>query len=334
MIFRFLTLAHLATAFWLLFPAGQATAQVWVKDMFPESVHDFGTVPRGAKAEYEFKFVNKYQEDVHVARVSSSCGCTSPRIGKGDLKTYQEGSIICEFNTRSFVGPKAATVTVFFDRPFSGQMQLTVKGNIRSDIVTEPGEIQFGELERGSEKALAVNISYAGRNRWEITDVLSANPHLGVSLERADNPGGRVEYEMRVRLKDSAPSGEFTNADQIVLVTNDDEYNMVTIPVRGRIMPPLDMADSVELGTIKLGQAVRKTMFVKSNQEFEVTKVECGDERFSFSPDLGKKSKFHKIPLEFSSIGNEGAFREKVSVYTNLPADGVVTTMVSGNVIE
>lgn len=307
-------------------------AQDWIKEMFTENSHDFGTVPRGAKTEFRFKITNKYEENVHIAHVRSSCGCTIPRIEKSDLKTYEEGAIACEFNTRSFIGAKAAVVTVVFDKPFYGEMQLMVKGNIRSDIVTEPGEIQFGEIQRGTEKLTSVQITYAGKNRWEITDVRSANQNLGVKLEPITSSSGRVEYSMQVRLKDTAPAGDFS--DQIVLVTNDENYNLVTVPVRGNIVTPLVMPVSIELGTVQLGSSVQQRMIIKSNSPFEVTKVECIDKRFSFETPEGKKTA-HIIPIRFNSEGDvSGAFKETVQVYTSLPEDGIATTMISGNVVQ
>lgn len=298
--------------------------------MFEDNSHDFGNVPRGANAEHRFTLANKYEEDVHIVSVRSSCGCTIPRIEKPDLKTYEEGAIICEFNTRSFIGPKSAVVTVVFDKPFYGEMQLMVKGNIRSDIVTEPGEIQFGEVEQGEEKSTSVNVSYAGTNRWKIDDVRSANTHLGVTLERVDNSSGRVAYKMNVRLKDSAPAGTFS--DQIVLVTNDKQFNLVTIPVRGSIMPPLVMPVSVELGTIKVGDSAASRMIIKGKSPFEVTRIECEDGRFAFKTPTGSKGA-HIIPVEFQAGGEEtGAFKVKVVVHTSLSQQATATTFVSGNV--
>jgi hypothetical protein len=307
-----------------------ACGQDWVKAMFERSSHDFGNVPRGAKAEYEFVLTNKYQEDLLISEVRSSCGCTSPRIGKRVLKTYEQGTIICEFNTRSFIGPKSAVVTVVFERPFHGEMQLLVKGKILSDIVTEPGEIQFGELDQGTEKATEVSVKYTGLRTWEITDVRSANQHLGVKLAKVESRNKPVEYKMQVRLKESAPPGDFS--DQIVLVTNDKEYNLVTIPVRGSVLPPLVMPVSVDLGTVKAGQPVRARMVIRSNEAFEVRKVECEDVRFTFAPELGKSAKVHAIPVEFQS-GEVGAFRKTVTVHTSLAEGGTASTQVSGNVV-
>lgn len=307
----------------------QAQGQDWVKQMFVSSSHDFGNVPRGAKAEFRFKLTNKYEEDVHISQVRTSCGCTIPRIVTPTLKTYQEGAIACEFNTRSFIGPKSAVVTVVFDKPFYGEMQLNVKGNIRSDIVTEPGEIQFGSVDRGTEKATTVKISYAGKNEWQITGVRSANKNLRASLARSQSATNQIEYEMKVRLLDSAPAGEFN--DQIILVTNDSNFNQVTIPVRGKILPPVLMPVSIELGTVRPGSEIRKRMIVRGKSPFEITGVECSDSRLTFTKPSGSKLT-HIVPLTFLATETQGAFKKEVKVKTSLGADGTATTMISGNV--
>ena len=52
-----------------------------------------------------------------------------------------------------------------------------------------------------------MNVSYAGREDWEITDVRSANEHFEVELQETLRSGGRVNYDMIVRLKADAPPG-------------------------------------------------------------------------------------------------------------------------------
>ncbi len=76
-----------------------------------------------------------------------------PKILKSDLKTYEEGAIIAELNTSSFVGQRSAVVTVVFDRPFYAEVQLLVKGNIRSDIVMEPAKFSSGNVDVGNPKS-------------------------------------------------------------------------------------------------------------------------------------------------------------------------------------
>jgi hypothetical protein len=305
-------------------------AQKWARDMFEVTQHDFEVVPRGAKAEYEFKFTNKYKENVHVASVRTSCKCTIPRIEKNELKTYEEGSIIAEFRTSDFVGARSAVITVVFDRPFYAELQLIVKGNIRSDILPEPGEIQFGEVALGSEKITDVKISYMGTANWEIRDVLSKNEHLAVKLSQPKTVNNKIEYIMNVRLKDSAPAGEFT--DEIVLVTNEAQSNRVTLPVRSNVIPPL-YVEGVQLGTLRVGETKSERLLVKSKMPFRIEKIECNDARFAFAPSNDEKL-VHLITFEFKADDMIGSFREKITVYTNLKESATAEASITGNVAQ
>ncbi|MFK7736399.1 MAG: DUF1573 domain-containing protein [Pirellulaceae bacterium] len=316
----------------LNFDLPAAHAQEWVKSMFSVTKHDFGNVPRGAKSEFRFVLENKYEEDVHIADVRTSCKCTIPKCEDRTLKTYEKGEITCEFNTSAFVGPRSAVVTVVFDKPFYGEMQLMVAGNIRSDIVTEPGQIQFGEVPKGEERSTSVQITYAGDTNWEIKDVQSENQDLSVRLNRLPTSPGRVGYEMEVMLKPSAKPGNFNN--EIVIVTNDSKFNLVTVPVRGSVMPPVVMPESIELGTIRNTGPLAKRMFIKGKEPFEIVKIECADPRFSFKSPEGARPA-HIIPFEFdASKGKPGAFKTKVIVQTSIKSEGTAQTLVSGNVAE
>ena len=44
-------------------------AQEWAEKMFAVRSYDFGSIARGAKAEYAFELTNLYLEDVHIADV-------------------------------------------------------------------------------------------------------------------------------------------------------------------------------------------------------------------------------------------------------------------------
>ena len=59
------------------FAVSPCFGQDWAQKMFKVTDHDFGTVARGAKAEYRFVFENVYLEDVHIANVYASCTCTT-----------------------------------------------------------------------------------------------------------------------------------------------------------------------------------------------------------------------------------------------------------------
>ncbi len=165
--------------------------QQWARDMFTVTSHDFSNVTRGSKPQFRFEFENKYKEDVHVASVRSSCGCTMPSIEKQLLKSREKSAIVAALNTVSFTGDKSSVITVVFDRPFFAEVQLNIKGTIRSDVVMEPAELDFGRINEGQPKELAVSVSFSNRPDSTIKDVRSPFEHVAVQLGAATRQGTR-----------------------------------------------------------------------------------------------------------------------------------------------
>ena len=299
----------------LLAPA--AFAEPWAEKMFTTLKHEFGTVARGAKAEFEFVLQNKYKEDIHIASVRSSCGCTTPSITKDTLKTHEKGIVVAKFNTASFLGHRTATITVVIDKPYYAEVQLQVAGFIRSDVVIEPGVVNLGQLEQGAGGEAKVKVIYAGRENWNLTDVRSANPHFEVELSDATRGRGQVSYVMTVRLTPDAPVG-FIN-DQLTLVSDDARNQTIPLQVEGRVMSVIDVSPgSLLIGTLEPGQKITKSLVVKSKQKFRVTEINCENEGFAFKLPGDQAKTLHLIPVTFTAGDQPGQFSAKICIETDL----------------
>ena len=305
-------------AFLLLCIAGPAaSAQEWARKMFNTTSHNFGTVARGSKQEFAFEFTNIYKEEVHVASVRSSCGCTTPRVTNYTLKTYDKSKVIAVYNTSSFLGAKNATVTVVLDRPFPAEVQLLVSGYIRSDVVFHPGVVDFGSVVQGTAKQVTLNVSYAGRSDWEIVDVRSANRNLEVELQETERSLGRVGYKMLVTLKPGAPAGFIQ--EQLTIVTNDDGSRKVTLPVEGQVASPLTVSPaSLFLGNLAPGETVKKRLVVRGNKPFKILNVKCDGEGFQFEPHSEERKELHFVSIEFKAGSKPGNVAQKIRIETDL----------------
>jgi hypothetical protein len=314
--------AHVVRALALLLAVALpsvVSAQQWAEKMFSQTKHDFGTVARGAKAEYEFEVENIFKEDVHIASVRSSCGCTTPSITKNTLKTYEKGAIVAKFNTSSFLGHRSATITVTIDKPYYAEMQLQVAGFIRSDVVFEPGVINLGQMEQGAGGEAQVKVTYAGRENWNIKDILSNNSNFEVELSEPARGRGQVVYTMTVRLKPDAPAGHIN--DQLTLVSDDVRNETIPLQVEGRVMSLLDVSPAALLiGAVDPGQKVTKQLVVKSKQKFKVTEVKCAaGDCFQFKlPDSDQAKTLHLIPVTFTAGDEPGQFSTKICIETDL----------------
>lgn len=313
--------------------ASHAAAQQWAQKMFKTCRHDFGAVARGSKAEYAFEFENIYEEDVHVASVRSSCGCTTPTVTKSTLKTWEKSSVLVSYNTRSFLGEKGATVTVVFDRPYYAEVQLIVTGHIRGDVVFDPGELDFGEVASAQPAEKTVKVSYAGRSTWHIVDVRSANEHVEVELTETQRSGGRVAYDMLVRLKPDFPPGFFQ--DQLTIVTDDQKRQTIPLTIRGNVASLLTVSPaSLFLGSLEPGETVTKQLFVKGQQPFKVVNIKCGDKAFEFKAPPDEKKTLHVISVTYKAGPASGRVSETIEIETDLGEGAKATCLATGSVKE
>lgn len=296
-----------------------ASAQDWATKMFETTSHDFGSIARGAKAEFEFVFSNLYLEDVHIASVHSSCGCTSVEIKQPALvKTYEKGAIIARINSRAFMGQKGATITVVIDKPFYAEVQLHDRVYIRSDVVFNPGSVELGTVDQGNTASREVDVSYAGRSDWQIVQVKSVNPHLSGELVETQRSGGLVSYRLKVRLDGKAPAGYLR--DHLVLVTNDFQSAQVPLPVEGVIQPGISVSpSSLFMGVVHPGQTVTKQLVVKAKKPFRILSIQCDDKSFQFDTKDEEQAKLvHLIPVTFLAGKDAGKVLKTIRIETDL----------------
>jgi len=311
-------------------------ADQWGLKLFGETNHHFGTVSRNAKTEHSFVIENCFEEDVHIASVRSSCGCTNPVLTKSTLKSWEKGEVIAQFNTRSFIGTKSAEITVVIDRPYYAEVKLTVGGTIRSDIVVEPGEVRFGDVELGVKKVVDLKISYAGRKDWKIVDIRGNSEQIEVRLDPVQRNGTNTNYLLHITLRDTTPVGDLL--DELVVVTNDEKNDQFTLPVNARIIPPVSISPAfVVLGDVGKGKSVQNRLIVRSKKPFEITGVDCLDSRFDFKLPEGART-MHVIPFTF--VGellndeDKGSLKQKIFVKTSLGADMSGEVTVAGRVVQ
>ncbi|HEY4761284.1 MAG TPA: DUF1573 domain-containing protein [Thermoguttaceae bacterium] len=285
---------------WMVLAASPLAAQEWAAKMFQEKQYDFGVCARNASAEYKFVFENIYMEDVHVAGVRTSCGCTTPRVENDALKTYEKGAIVAHFNTDRFLGQRGATITVTFDKPYYAQVQLHVRGHIRGDVVVEPGSVRMGAVDVGTPVDQKVKVYYSGgQGNWQILDVKSANPHLKAEVLENIRNSRQVAYELKVHLDENAPVGYIN--DYLMLVTNDNRGTQIPLLVEGCVEAEITVSPAaLFMGVLQPGQKVTRQLIVKSKTPFKIVDIICDDNSFKFDTSSEQTPKtLHVIPVTF-----------------------------------
>ena len=312
--------------------AQPAPAQEWARKMFDVTYHDFGTIARGAKAEFAFELTNRYMEDVGIASVRSNCGCATPRVEiDGDsLKTFEKGAVVARINSQSFLGHQRATITVTFDKPMRAQVQLHVKVYVYSNVLLNPSSVDFGTVSPGTSAERTIGVRYTGRADWRILDVRSHNPHLAGNLSEPQRRGNRLDYQLHVALDPDAPPGYIR--DQLWLITNDPRAKHIPVVVQGHVLPAIAVSpSSLFLGVVPPGQSVTRQIVVRGQQPFRITDIHTDCDCLRAAPPTGDESKaLHLVAVTFTPGERTGKIARTLVIETDtgerveLPAHAVV----------
>ena len=250
---------------------------------------------------------NIYVDDVHIAGVRVSCGCTTPKIEKEWLKTYEKGAIIATINSQKFLGRQQSMITVTIDKPLYAQVQLHVKVYIRSDIVLEPPGAVLGSIDSGSAVEKTITARHTSSSDWQIVEVKSSNPHLSAEAVETQRSGGQVAYQVKVRLDKDMPPGYIR--EHLVLVTNDQQSREIPLLVEGQVLSELVISpSSLFLGSVRPGEKVTKQIVVRGKKPFRITSVSGDCQCLQFTaPDKDLAKPLHLVPVTFTARDKAGS---------------------------
>ena len=292
-------------------------AQEWANNMFKTRSHDFGTIARAAKAEFAFELSNLYLEDVHIASVRASCGCTTPRIEKDTLKTYEKGAIIAHVNSESFLGHQGATLTVIIDKPQYAEVQLQVKVYVYSDILLEPSNVALGSVARGTPAERTIRVQYNGRSDWKIAEIKSNNPHLAGTVAETSRQGNQIVYDLKVVLDKDAPVGYLN--EHLMLVTNDPQAKQIPVLVEGQVQADISVSPvSLFLGVLQPGQSVTKQIVVRGQKPFRIASIQGDCKCLQATAPKGDEAKsLYLVPITFTAGEKTGKITQTVCIETD-----------------
>ena len=291
--------------------------------------HDFGTVARAAKTEHRFEIKNPFQQPLHLRSISASCGCTTPIIETEWIQPGEVGYVLARFNTGTFTGDRKATLNLMIDQPTMTMLQLNVKGYIRSDIVINPGELNFGTVSQGESKQIEANIEYAGRSDWKITGISGNDRFIDTKLIETARAAGRVGYKITATLAPGAAPGP--QATEMILHTNDARLKTVPLSCFAQIDAALSVSpNNVALGEMSFGQPVKQRLLIKGASPFQVIDVIVPDMQVHFEPNEEPKAmQFLNLTLAPENQLRTGDVHTKMIIKTDMDGEHDVTLDLS-----
>ena len=302
--------------------AAPSSAQDWTAGVFPDRAYDFGTVARGSKVRHSFKVVNTTSQEIHIASWRPKCGCTDVRVGARDIPPGTQTVIETTIDTTKFAGYKASGLVLVLDKPTLTEVDLNLTCFIRTEVTLNPGQADFGVVNRSTGPKLDLLLTYAGgKADWAITEMKTISDHIVAELVPQPRAAGSVlTYQLSVTLKPSAPVGFLK--DQVTLKTNDPEMPTIPISVAAVVQSNVTVSPGVfNLGRMKAGESVQKTIFVRSAQPFKILEARPTKGELAVTPATDQSKALHSLTFTFKAPATQGPYNAAIEIETDLKGE-------------
>jgi Protein of unknown function (DUF1573) len=303
--------------------AGAVRAESWPDTLFTERSHDFGPVPRGGIVRHPFVLTNHLTVPIQVLNLRVSCGCTSGTASAKLVPPGKSAIIEAQMDTRNFVGRKSTTLFVsVLAGGRESEIGLGVSSLILSDVVLNPGAVDFGTVGRGQTPAQVLTIDRVGKPDWKVVRMVSASKVLNASLQETKRSNGEVGYRLNVSIKPEVAAGIVR--DEIRLVTNDPETPGIPILVTAQIQGDLSATPTLlPLGDVTSAAGVQGRYIVRGSKPFAIAKVEGTGDGFELKAADSTRKPLHVLTLTYNPAlrTSRGDQVKTFRIVTDLPGE-------------
>jgi hypothetical protein len=326
---------HFLAVLGLVLTASPLLAENWANNMFKDGLtHDFGNVPHGSQLYHRFVITNIYAVPLKIIGLRTSCNvCSTVSSSTETIKPKETGWVDVFMDARKFTAQKNITVfvTVGNSADYISVAEIKITANSRTDIVFNPGSVNFGNTSIGKKATQTIDVEYAGQLDWKIEEINGNEGPFETSLKELYRNPGKVGYQISVTLKEDAPAG--TLRHEIFLKTNDPASKSVPVVVEAILQASLSVTpDKIPLGSdVRVGDEITRRVVVRGAKPFKVTKVDGVGESIEIVGKLPEK------PLTAQTItfkckpDKDGEFKKTLLIKTDLQ-EKPVSVLIEGKV--
>ncbi|MFC6999480.1 DUF1573 domain-containing protein [Rufibacter roseus] len=224
---------------------------------FEKEVHDFGTIPQGVPATYDFVVKNTGNEPVLISNVQASCGCTTPEWSKEPILPGKTAVIKAGYNAAA-MGQFNKALTVTSNGTPDTQM-LFIKGTVVEKSATPaPTKAQlenspkinlasstydFGKVEKGQKVTAKFSVKNTGKEDLTVSKLQSScNCVVYKMSPSVVKPGQSAKLELTYN-----PQVLSNRIETVNLVSNDITGSPATITLKANVVESLAKQSAVKV---------------------------------------------------------------------------------------
>jgi len=307
----------------------RAQTGAWAEKIFGGDVnHDFGVQARGAQLKYKFKMTNIYKVPLQLTEVRVTCGCLTAQPSTKILQPNETAWLNVNMDAGRFTGAKSIRIFVTVGPEYVSTATLTVSANARSDVVFNPGEIDFGFVQRGQTPTKQIDVEYAGALDWRVTEIVKqGSAPFELRVEELPPGGGRTRgYRLFATLKADVPGAKFKQ--EVILKTNDPTTPLLTFNILGNIQSTLTATpEAINFAGVKIAAMQTRKIVLRSSQAFRLVGVDGqGDGVSVILPTTAETTHFIEVRFQPARAGE---VRREIVLRTDLGGEAA-RVMVEG----
>lgn len=217
---------------------------------FEHTDHDFGKVPEGTMATYEFRFKNTGNQPIVIANAQASCGCTTPEWTKAPVLPGKSGIIKAVYNSAGRPGVFTKTVTVMSNasepsKVLSLRGSVLTKDEVRATLtpaqlaasprlVLERASYDFGRIEAGTQAVARIGVRNTGPTDLVLNTLSSGCYCVGYRAAPAPiKPGQSAVVELVYAQRTVGPAAE------VVTLSSNDLHGDAKLTLKANVVKDL-----------------------------------------------------------------------------------------------
>lgn len=303
--------------------------------VFEGPTYDFGTAYQDEVVNHIYTFRNRGKSDLKIENTKTSCGCTAVVKSRDVIPPGETGEIEVNYSVRKARGASSKTITVFSNDPQNPSIQLVIKGQVLTAYETDPatGSIRFAPLVKGQKAVQTFRIQSSAKSEFRVLSVTkqNQNPRLSTSVEDAPRNGIPGQL-IRIELDGDEPLGRFS--DKLVVVTDLDRAQTITIPIYGEVVGPLEATPRNVRATFRDDSSNEISQIVRiqrrDRKSLRLVRAESGAQNVRV---VIKKNRASKDPAEVEVVVQRDEVKTngttRIKVYTDDEEQSVIEIPVT-----
>jgi Protein of unknown function (DUF1573) len=170
------------------------------KIKFEKTDLDFGVLDAGKTAELVFKFENIGDATLIIKNVSTSCGCTAPKLEKKEFQPGEKGTLPVIFYSKGYNGKVVKSVTISTNDKENVYTRLKISGKVNlKDFAAfdlSSDKIDFKEVTMGKEYTETFKLKNTGSIELRIIEVTHSPDIYPIFSKKAAKPNEEIEVKM------------------------------------------------------------------------------------------------------------------------------------------